>query len=120
MTWLQGLPGVGCKTAAATLNFSTLNRRALVVDTHVHRVARRIGLVGRSALPSEAYAMLMAEAPEDWTAEDLIELHWLMKKLSQSICTAERPACGLCPFAADCPRVDAATAPSEPLAFPPR
>jgi endonuclease-3 len=120
MTWLQGLPGVGCKAAAAVLNFSTLNRRALVVDSHVHRTVRRLGLVGRSALPSEAYAMLMAEAPEDWGAEDLFELHWLLKKLSQSICTLEKPACGLCPFAADCPRVDATIAAGAPLAFPAR
>lgn len=117
MTWLQGLPGVSCKAAAATLNFSSLNRRALVVDTHVHRVVRRLGLVGRSALPSEAYAILMAEAPQDWVGDDLYELHWLLKRLSQSICTLEKPACGLCPFAADCPRVDAAVAPAEPLAF---
>ena len=120
MTWLQGLPGVGCKTAAATLNFSTLNRRALVVDTHVHRVARRLGLVGRSALPSEAYAMLMADAPSDWEAEDLFELHWLLKSLGQSICRADRPPCSLCPFGADCPRVDAAVGPSAaPLPFRP-
>jgi len=106
MTWLQGLPGVGCKVSAAVLNFSTLNRRALVVDTHVHRVARRLGLVGRSTLPSEAYAMLMAEAPSNWTSEDLFEFHWLLKKLGQSVCTEAQPACALCPMREDCARVD--------------
>ena len=83
-------------------------------------IGRRAGWVsiGRSALPAEAYAMLMAEAPRDWGAEDLFELHWLLKRLSQSICTLERPACRLCPFAADCPRVDAATGATPPRRFP--
>jgi endonuclease III len=117
MTWLQGLPGVGCKTAAATLNFSTLNRRALVVDSHVHRVARRMGLVGRSTLPSEAYAMLMAEAPADWDAEDLFEFHWLLKGLGQSVCTDAQPACSLCPMRQDCPRVGVLSDPMEVSAF---
>jgi endonuclease-3 len=106
MTWLQGLPGIGCKSAAAVLNFSTLNRRALVVDTHLHRVARRLGLVGRATLPSEAYAILMAEAPTNWTAEDLLEFHWLLKKLGQSVCTDAQPSCALCPMRGDCARVD--------------
>ena len=117
MTWLQGLPGIGVKSAAAVLNFSTLNRRALVVDTHVHRVARRLGLVGRSTLPSEAYAMLMAEAPRDWTAEDLFEFHWLLKKLGQSVCTDAQPSCALCPMREDCARVDVSAGGPVQLVF---
>ena len=122
MTWLQGLPGVGCKTAAATLNFTTLNRRAMVVDTHVHRVTRRLGLVGRSTLPSEAYEILMADTPSDWEAEDLFEFHWLLKRLGQSVCTDARPSCALCPMRQDCARVGVFDTPEVaafPGAFPP-
>lgn len=119
MTWLQGLPGIGCKSAAAVLNFSTLNRRAMVVDSHVHRVARRLGLVGRATLPTEAYAVLMGEAPTDWRAEDLFEFHWLLKRLGQSVCTEAQPSCALCPMREDCARVDVRTESGVQLVFQP-
>ena len=105
MHWLQGLPGVGCKAAAAVLNFSTLRKRALVVDSHVHRVARRLGLIGRSADPTQAYHALMDAALGEWDAETLYELHWLIKGLGQSVCTFDAPRCGLCPLRDACPRV---------------
>ena len=88
------------------LNFSTLNKRAMVVDTQVHRVARRLGLVSRSAEPAQSHEALMAMAPNGWAAEDFYELHWLMKGLAQSLCTDSPPACGRCPLNALCPRVD--------------
>lgn len=44
-SWLRELPGVGPKTAACVLLFS-LGRPALPVDTHVYRVAKRLGLIG--------------------------------------------------------------------------
>lgn len=105
MEWLQSLPGVGVKSAAVALNFSALRGRALVVDTHVHRVAKRLGLVGRSSEPAQAYATLMAMVPAAWTAEDLFELHWLIKGLGQKICADAAPRCGMCPLKAMCPRV---------------
>ena len=105
MHWLQGLPGVGCKAAAAVLNFSTLRKRALVVDSHVHRVVRRLGLVGRSSDPTQAYHALMEASLADWDAEALYELHWLIKGLGQAVCTHETPRCGLCPLRDACPRV---------------
>ena len=43
---LRALPGVGQKVAASVLNFSSLAMRDLVVDSHVHRTAQRLGLVG--------------------------------------------------------------------------
>jgi endonuclease-3 len=106
MAWLEDLPGVGRHIAAAVLNFSTLNKRAMVVDGHVHRVTRRLGLVGRAAEPAQAQEALMALAPGTWTADSFHELHWLMKGLGQAICTDRPPACGRCPLNAMCPRVD--------------
>jgi endonuclease-3 len=83
---LQVLPGVGVKVAACVLNFSDLAMRSLVVDTHVHRVARRIGLVGAGDT-THAYHTLMDMAPPSWTADDLFELHWLLKRgLGQMLC----------------------------------
>jgi endonuclease-3 len=106
MAWLERLPGVGRHAAAATLNFSSLNKRAIVVDANVHRVARRLGLSGRTSEPSQSYDSLMELAPSNWSAETVFELHWLLKGLGQSICTDAPPACGRCPLKAECPRVD--------------
>jgi endonuclease-3 len=119
LAWLEDLPGVGRQIASAVLNFSTLNKRAMVVDTQVHRVARRLGLVGRSAEPAQAQAALMAVAPHGWTAESFYELHWLMKGLGQSVCTDSPPACGRCPLNALCPRVDVGVG-RKVVAFAPR
>ncbi len=49
--WLEELPGVGPKTSAAVLLFSRLRMPALPVDSHYHRVAQRIGLVGPKVGP---------------------------------------------------------------------
>ena len=105
MDWLKSLPGVGVKSAAVALNFSTLDRRVLVVDAHVHRVAKRLGLVGRASDTDQAHEALMAMLPAAWSGEDLFELHWLVKGLGQSICTDAAPRCGMCPLKAECPRI---------------
>jgi endonuclease III len=102
--WLQGLPGVGVEVAASVLNFSTLSMRALVVDAHVHRVARRLGLIPSSADAAHAYRPLMDQAPDHWSSADLFELHCLMKGLGQLVCEQEAPQCGACPLKASCPK----------------
>lgn len=112
MAWLARLSGVGVKGAACVLNFSTLARPALVVDTHVHRATRRLGLAPRTGDTDGAYAALMEQAPIDWDAEDFFELHWLIKPHGQSICTHFDPACGLCVLRDLCPRIGLAPAPS--------
>ncbi len=104
--WLKQLDGVGPKVAAATLNFSSLSRRIMVVDTHVHRVARRYGLVPERGSAEEAGRILMDLAPESWRAEDFYELHWLMKRLGQMRCTHAWARCGACPVAASCQQRD--------------
>ncbi len=115
MAWLMSLPGVGAKAAAATLNFSTLARPVLVVDTHVARVAWRLGLVGRGDA-QEAHLRLMSQVPATWTAGDLRELHCLMKTHGQSICDHFEPACHLCALTRDCPRTGVGAA-GQVLAF---
>ncbi len=63
MAWLQRLDGVGLHVAAAVLNFSTLRRPSMVVDTHVWRVARRYGLAGGRADPDAVRRPIMQERP---------------------------------------------------------
>ncbi len=83
LRWLEEIRGVGRKIAAATLNFSALRKRAVVVDTHVLRVLRRFGFVRSSAETEDAYAAVMA-ACGDLDADDL---HWHLKRLAQKFCT---------------------------------
>jgi endonuclease-3 len=102
--WLKALDGVGPKVAGEVLNFSRLKRRCMVVDSHVHRVAKRYGLVSEVSEPEGAARTLMELAPDAWTAEDFYELHWLMKRLGQMRCTQSWARCGACPVAASCLR----------------
>lgn len=116
---LQALPGVGVKVAACVLNFSDLAMRALVVDTNVDRVAKRIGLVGAGDT-TNTYHALMAMAPATWTADDLFELHWLMKRgLGQMLCLQEGPKCGACPVKQMCAKAGVGHS-AEVLAWRPR
>lgn len=116
---LQALPGVGVKVAACVLNFSELAMRALVVDSHVDRVAKRIGLVGAGDT-THTYHTLMSLAPDAWTADDLFELHWLMKRgLGQMLCPHEGPKCGACPVKAMCAKAGVGHS-ADVLAWRPR
>jgi len=102
LAWLERFPGVGRKVSAATLNFSTLQRPALVIDAHVLRVLQRLGLVSLKATSAEeAYDPFMANLAA-WTASDLSELHCLIKRLGQETCHAGRPDCRGCPLEAQC------------------
>jgi endonuclease-3 len=102
--WLEQLPGVGPKVSAAVLNFSTLQMRALVVDTHHYRVAQRIGLISsRTGFPN-AHRVLSAQLPEHWTAAKLDDHHRLMKLHGQVHCKFERPICRSCPIWTFCDR----------------
>ncbi|RCS23864.1 hypothetical protein DUT91_11380 [Phyllobacterium salinisoli] len=100
--WLERLPGVGVKIAASTLNFSTLQKRILVIDTHHLRIARRLKLVGPLASIEEGYPLLERQLPADWDAGAFEEHHWLMKRLGQTFCTVRNPSCGQCPLRGSC------------------
>ena len=99
--WLMRLPGVGAKTAAVVLNFSTLRLPVLVVDTHVLRVLRRCALLPARAGFARGFRLATHVLP-DWSAEVLYEFHWHIKTLDQTVCTHARPRCGQCPIAAIC------------------
>lgn len=97
---LVGLRGVGPKTAACVLLFS-LGRPFFPVDTHVHRVARRLGLVPDAADAVTAQELIQrAVAPRDVYA-----LHMLLIRHGREVCIARRPFCSRCPLSDVCPRI---------------
>ena len=96
--YLRSLPGVGPKTAAVVLAFS-LGRDVLPVDTHVHRVAGRLGLVPAKASAEKANDLLDALVP----AGLRVELHVGFIRLGRVICKAPTPRCAACPLADLCP-----------------
>jgi endonuclease III len=102
--WLRKLPGVDMKVSAAVLNFSTLRKRVLVVDTHHFRVAKRLGLLrANTRFPTAQRVLMNQHIPTDWTADDLDEHHCLMKRHGQTWCRDARPLCGKCPLRDICP-----------------
>lgn len=101
LAWLERLPGVGRKVAAATLNASTLGRRVFIVDSHVHRVLVRVGFIARTATPRAASERMTASAPF-LDADDLLALFAHMKRLGQTICRFDTPLCARCPLNGCC------------------
>jgi len=99
--WLRSLPGVGPKTAACVLLFS-LGRPALPVDTHVHRVAKRLGLVPEKTNAERAHELLEAMV----TPEQVYPFHIQLIKHGRRTCTAQRPKCPDCPLRAGCPSAE--------------
>jgi endonuclease-3 len=98
--WLTSLPGVGPKTAACVLLFS-LGRPALPVDTHVERVAKRLGLVPPKMPADKAHAALEATLEPD----QVYAFHVDLIQHGRRTCHARRPNCDECVLAPRCPRV---------------
>ena len=94
---LQKLPGVGRKTANVIASV-VFNKPALAVDTHVFRVAARIGLTTNAKTPLETERQLVKYIPEDLLA---IAHHWLILH-GRYVCVARKPKCGDCPLTAVC------------------
>jgi endonuclease-3 len=93
---LTRLPGVGRKTACCVLLFG-FGKRALPVDTHVHRISNRLGLI-RTKTPQESEEHLMKLLPEHW----ITSYNQLMVKHGQSVCRPIGPLCGTCPVVQLC------------------
>jgi endonuclease-3 len=96
--YLTSLPGIGPKTAAVVLSFA-LGRDAIPVDTHVHRVARRLGLVPAKASAERADRLLHDLVPEGLRTR----LHVGLIRLGREICKAPTPRCRECPLLDLCP-----------------
>ena len=94
--YLTSLPGVGPKTAACVLLFA-LGRPVFPVDTHVHRVANRVGLVDTKQ-PAATQAELAPVVPDDI----LYQLHMNMVEHGRRTCRALRPECERCGLGGNC------------------
>ncbi len=95
--WLLSLPGVGPKTAAIVLLFA-LGRPAFPVDTHVHRVTRRLGWIPESTGREQAHELLEALIPP----ELYYPLHLNLIEHGRAVCQARTPRCARCVLQADC------------------
>ena len=97
-SYLTSLPGVGPKTAAVVLSFA-LGRDAIPVDTHVHRVSMRLGLVPPKVSAERADRLLHDLVPDGLRTQ----LHVALIRLGREICKAPIPHCRQCPLNDLCP-----------------
>ncbi|VAW17319.1 Endonuclease III [hydrothermal vent metagenome] len=88
---LQKLPGVGRKTANVIASVA-FNKPALAVDTHVFRVAARIGLSKNAKTPLDTEKQLMEYIPLELVVK---AHHWFILH-GRYVCTARKPKCGAC------------------------
>lgn len=96
-TYLKSFHGVGAKTAACILMFN-LGRPVLAVDTHVHRVSRRLGLIPAKASADLAHDLL----PELLEGDEAYSLHVHFIEHGRRVCHSQKPACSICPLQSDC------------------
>ncbi len=98
LAYLRAFPGVGPKTAACVLLFAC-HQPVLPVDTHVHRVSLRLGLVPPRTSAEKAHELLAQMVP----ARHVLEFHVLLIRHGRRICHARRPECRTCPLLDACP-----------------
>ena len=113
--WLMGLPGVGRKTASIVLLFN-FGRPAMPVDTHVHRVASRIGMLPPRTPLDRAHDLLEGVLAD----EEMYPFHVETIRHGRDTCRAPRPICGLCPLTDICAYYVLAAKGRAPMAPVPR
>ncbi len=96
--YLESLKGVGPKTAACVLLFNC-GRPVMPVDTHVYRVAGRLGWLSEKCTPDRAHRELQSLVP----AESVYQLHLNMVAHGRDLCRPTRPRCPQCPILRWCP-----------------
>lgn len=94
--YLMAFDGVGRKTAACVLMFA-MGRPVLPVDTHVHRVAMRLGIIGKMSAEQAHDALAELVPPER-----VYSFHVNMVAHGREICHAQRPKCEICPLRGEC------------------
>lgn len=95
--WLTSMNGIGPKTTAIILLFA-FNIPAFPVDTHVHRVTGRLGLIDEKTTADRAHDELEAIIPPD----EFYAAHLNIIRHGREICKARKPACDHCPLTSDC------------------
>lgn len=110
--WLRQLPGVGMKTASCVLLFS-LGMPALPVDTHVFRVAIRLGLLDNKISIIRAHRLLEGIVPP----KDVYSFHVLLIEHGRNVCKAQRPQCPSCVLQEICPSYRALSRPNTTSSY---
>lgn len=106
---LVTLPGVGRKTANLVLIVGFKSTANICVDTHVHRIANRLGWV-RTREPQETeQALYRATEQRWWPLLNLYLVTW-----GQNVCRPINPQCGACAVASLCPRRGVLSSPKAP------
>ena len=98
--FLEELPGVGPKTSGCVLMFS-LRVPAMPVNTHIHRIAKRLEFVGVTASVPQTQAWFEAQLPVTWAAR--YEFHVNAFSHGRETCKSQRPLCGACVLRPLCP-----------------
>ena len=95
--WLVNIKGVGPKTAAIILLFG-FNRPAFPVDTHVHRITKRLSMIGPKVTADKAHVLLEnVDRPETYYA-----MHLNLIRHGRETCTARQPKCDECVLQSVC------------------
>jgi endonuclease-3 len=97
--YLRAFDGVGPKTAACVLMFA-FGKRVFPVDTHIHRIALRLGVLGPRTSPEQAQ-----ESLTPWIAPaERYAMHVLLIAHGRSVCRARNPRCEFCSLLRLCPQ----------------
>ena len=113
--WLVSLTGIGRKTASIILLFG-FGRPAVPVDTHVHRVATRLGMLPPRTPLDRAHDLL----EEVLQPDEMYPFHVELIRHGRDTCRAPRPICGLCPLTDVCAYYPLAVKGKVPMAPLPR
>jgi endonuclease-3 len=97
---LLTLPGVGRKTANLVMILSHASRDNICVDTHVHRIANRLGWV-RTRTPDQTERALYRVVPRRWWPD----VNRYLVTWGQNVCRPVHPRCAACVLASTCPRI---------------
>jgi len=95
LEWLMALPGVGIKTASLVLLFC-FSKPVMPVDTHVHRVSQRVGLIGAKVGTEAAHRVLLDLLPNE--PYFLFNFHVANLRHGQQLCVWGNPKCEPCPL----------------------
>jgi len=95
--WLAQMKGVGPKTRSIVLLFS-LGMPAFPVDTHIHRVTKRIGLIGPRVSREQAQTDLAALVPRS----EFFNYHINLIEHGRTVCNARKPRCSMCQISRYC------------------
>jgi len=97
---LLTLPGVGRKTANLVLILSHASKDNICVDTHVHRIANRLGWVKTRTPDQTEQALYRAVPRRFWPSVNLYLVTW-----GKNVCRPVYPRCGACVLGTRCPRI---------------